>query len=269
VRQKKNIIKSIHRFVSAELLSRLLFGIFLFPGLLLAAGLETTIQLIKPSIVGVGTVLPTRTPASQVLGTGFVVGDGLHVLTNDHVVSRVLESGANEYLAVFAGQGQQADTRKATKVAISPEYDLALLKISGPPLPALNLGDSKYVSEGEEIAFTGFPIGAVLGLYPVTHRGIVSAITPIVRPMDQSGQLSPEHIQRLRSPYEIFQLDATAYPGNSGSPMYLVESGDVVAIVNMVFVKETKESVIKDPSRISYAIPINYARSLLEKAGLK
>ena len=38
--------------------------------------------------------------------------------------------------------------------------------------------------------------------------------------------------------YPIFQLDATAYPGNSGSPLYDPESGEVIAVINMVFVKQ-------------------------------
>ena len=42
---------------------------------------------------------------------------------------------------------------------------------------ALDLAEKTKEREGTEIAFTGFPIGMALGLYPVTHRGIVSAIS--------------------------------------------------------------------------------------------
>ena len=101
----------------------------------------------------------------------------------------------------------------------SASIPLALLEIEGKPLPALSLGDANRVREGEEIAFTGLPIGMVLGLYPVTHRGIVSAITPMVIPAMSSRQLSAKQIRRLRSPFNVLQLDATAYPGNSGSPV--------------------------------------------------
>jgi S1-C subfamily serine protease len=75
-------------------------------------------------------------------------------------------------------------------------------------------------------------------------------------------------IRRLEENYSVFQLDATAYPGNSGSPLYDAETGDVIGIVSSVFVKETKEKLLRDPSGISYAIPIRHAKALLAKAGV-
>ena len=233
------------------------------------AGLSDVIQRVKPSVIGVGTSKEMRAPTGRLFGTGFVVGDGLHVLTNAHVVSALLDIENGESLVVFVGRGVDAEMRTAEKVAVDASHDLALLKISGAPLPSIKLDYSLPVREGDLFAFTGFPIGSVLGLYPVTHRGIVSAITPIVAPMDNGGQLVPAIIKRLRSAYDVYQLDATAYPGNSGSPMYDVKTGRVVAVINMVFVKETKESLLSSPSGITYAIPIKYAQALLRKNGLK
>ena len=60
--------------------------------------------------------------------------------------------------------------------------------------------------------------------------------------------------------------DATAYPGNSGSPVYRAQDGVVIGVINKVFVKSTKENVLKDPSGITYAIPIRYGRALIDKA---
>jgi S1-C subfamily serine protease len=65
--------------------------------------------------------------------------------------------------------------------------------------------------------------------------------------------------------FPVFQLDATAYPGNSGSPMYDVETGRVVAILNMVFIKTTRENILSQPSGIAFAIPIRHLRELLVK----
>ena len=59
-------------------------------------------------------------------------------------------------------------------------------------------------------------------------------------------------------------LDATAYPGNSGSPVYDPESGDVLGIINMVFVKGTKETALTQPSGVTYAIPASHLRELLK-----
>jgi S1-C subfamily serine protease len=64
--------------------------------------------------------------------------------------------------------------------------------------------------------------------------------------------------------YRVFQLDAVAYPGNSGSPVYHPETGAVVAIVNSVFVKATKESLLAQPSGITYAIPAQKLQELLD-----
>ena len=75
-------------------------------------------------------------------------------------------------------------------------------------------------------------------------------------------------IKRLRETFEVYQLDATAYPGNSGSPLYDPSNGQVVGIVSSVFVKSSKEKALSDPSGITYAIPIDIAIRMLKKAGL-
>ncbi|PWV60466.1 S1C family serine protease [Plasticicumulans acidivorans] len=232
-----------------------------------AVGLPETVAAVRGSVVAVGTFQATRRPPAAFLGTGFVVGDGSYVVTNAHVVERALDSGNREFLAVFAGRGNNFQTREAIKIKVDLQHDLALLQIKASPLPALRLG-SGLPREGQEIAFTGFPLGVVLGLYPVTHRGIVSAISPIAIPAPNSSQLDAEAIRRLNDPFEVLQLDATAYPGNSGSPVYDPASGRVIGVINSVFVKETKESVIQKPSGISYAIPIDYVRALLRGRGL-
>jgi S1-C subfamily serine protease len=71
--------------------------------------------------------------------------------------------------------------------------------------------------------------------------------------------------QLQRTPFSIFQLDGTVYPGNSGSPVYDPASGMVLAVINMTFVKGLKENAITHPSGISYAIPANYVRDLLQR----
>jgi S1-C subfamily serine protease len=63
----------------------------------------------------------------------------------------------------------------------------------------------------------------------------------------------------------VFQLDATAYPGNSGSPIYDPETGEVIGIVNMVLVKGTKEAALSSPTGITYAIPSRHLKALLDQ----
>ncbi|HTS52679.1 MAG TPA: S1C family serine protease, partial [Burkholderiales bacterium] len=113
--------------------------------------------------------------------------------------------------------------------------------------------------------FTGFPIGAVLGLIPATHRGMVAALTPIAIPTGNSRELEARAIKRLStSPYPVIQLDGTAYPGNSGSPLYDPDTGEVVGIINMVFVKGSRETALTQPSGITYAIPAEPLKQLLQ-----
>ncbi|MBV2265326.1 MAG: serine protease [Thauera sp.] len=230
------------------------------------AELASTLARVKPSVVAVGTYQRTRSPAFLFRGTGFAVGDGMLVATNAHVLPDEIDGAKMEALViVLPGDDLTGAVRPVRVVATERAQDLALLRLEGgPPLPALRLAGGGGVVEGQEVAFTGFPIGAVLGMTPVTHRGIVSAITPIAIPQANSRDLNPALIRRLATdPFRVYQLDATAYPGNSGSPLYDPASGEVIGVLNMVFVKSTKEKVLADPSGISYAIPVEYLQRLI------
>jgi S1-C subfamily serine protease len=139
-----------------------------------------------------------------------------------------------------------------------------LLRISGPPLPTLSLGKSDTVRDGQGIAFTGFPLGTALGFYPVTHRGIVASLVPAVMPGANADKLDGRIIQGIKAgPFVLFQLDATTFPGHSGSPLYDAASAEVVGIVNMGFLKGTKDSAVGQPSGISFAVPVQYLQELI------
>ncbi|TWX65427.1 serine protease [Colwellia sp. C1TZA3] len=245
----------------------------LFIGLIFSAtaraSLEDTVSLLKPSVVGIGVYTPTGQPKNQLYGTGFVIGDGTYIVTNKHVIEQELDDNLLQKLAVFTGKGQAAKVKLAELIASDKEHDIAILKISGQALPALSLAKKDFRREGSTIAFTGFPIGAVLGLYPVTHQGIIAAITPTIIPVDDARQISIAMLKRLRDPYLVYQLDATAYPGNSGSAMYDIKTGEVIGIINKVFVQQSKETVISKPSGITYAIPVKYLHKLLKKHNIK
>jgi S1-C subfamily serine protease len=75
--------------------------------------------------------------------------------------------------------------------------------------------------------------------------------------------MSVKMLKRLRDPYLVYQLDATAYPGNSGSALYDQATGAVLGIINKVFVQASKEAVFSTPSGITYAIPVKYLKVLL------
>ena len=228
-----------------------------------------TIERVKGSIVAIGTYERMRSPPFQFRGTGFAVGDGTLIATNAHVLAGALDSARLEVFAILVpgGEGAKVQIREARQIAVDPGTDLALLKIDGKPMPALRIGDSDGVKEGQEVLFTGFPIGAALGPYPATHRGMVSAITPIALPSARSTELDTKLLRRLTTgSFPVFQLDGTAYPGNSGSPVYDAATGEILGVINMVFVKGTKESVLTQPSGITYAIPSKYLQDLVHRS---
>jgi serine protease Do len=225
--------------------------------------LPATIASVKPSIVAVGSFMAKRNPRAQFWGTGFAVADGSLVVTNAHVVATELDVAHKEELAVFYRADHKDQALLAKTVAVDTTHDVAILKLAGGKLPSLRLGKVDTVKEGQQYAFTGYPIGMVLGLYPVTHQGIIAAISPNITPLVATGHINPKLLKNLQTPYDVFQLDATAYPGNSGSPLYDITTGEVVAIVNKVFVQESKENALSKPSGISYAIPVNHIEKLL------
>jgi len=229
------------------------------------ATLPDTIERVRPSVVAVGTFLPTGSPRQRFRGTGFVVGNGHLVVTNAHVLPDKVDTDRKEQISVFSGRGRKARVHTAKVLAKDQRHDLAVLYISQ-PLPALDLAPEGQVREGSDVAFTGFPIGMAFGLYPVTHRGIIAAISPIAPPQPDSRNLTAKMIRSMRTPFDALQLDATAYPGNSGSPVYDPRSGRVIGVVNSVLVKGTKESALENPTGISYAIPVKFVKALLKEA---
>jgi len=225
------------------------------------------VRKITPSVVAIATYSPLRSPRVVMRGTGFVVHDGLHIITNAHVLPKDADLKHNEKISVLIGRGRTPDRRTAEVIRIDHEHDLALLRVRGNKIPKFILGTGGMAPEGTDVAVTGYPIGAVLGLFPVTHRGIVAAITPIVIPQPTARYLDQKIIRQER--YDVYQLDMTAFPGNSGSPLYNVETGKVEGILNSVTVKGTKENALTHPSGISFAIPVIYFHELLRGAGLK
>jgi S1-C subfamily serine protease len=238
----------------------------MLPGMAGAADLSAMVPSIKRSVVGVGTFERTRSPATVFVGTGFIVGDGLSVITNAHVVPEMVDQAHLEQIGIVTAEGEMVRFRAAQLVARDAEHDLAHLRLSGAPLPALELADSDSALEGQALAFTGYPLGMVLGLHAATHRATLAAITPVVMPSLSSRKLDVRQLAQLqRTPFNVFQLDGTAYPGNSGSPLYDPASGKVWGVINAVFVKGLKENAISAPSGITYAIPAKYVKDLMQR----
>lgn len=231
---------------------------------------ETLTELVaraKPSVVLVGTYAATDSPRFGFRGTGFVVGNGNLVVTNMHVLPDVeaLAGAASREIAVQVRSGVGTWSRRvASIVARDQSHDLVVLKFEGPSAQPLSLAPKERATEGAEVAIMGFPLGGALGFSTVTHHGILAAITGISLPPPKASSLNARAVRQIRAgTFDIYQLDATAYPGNSGGPVFDVRSGEVLGILNMVLVKGSKETALSQPSGISYAIPAYFAAELL------
>jgi serine protease Do len=238
------------------------------PEVVKAAGLPDLITATKPSVCAVGMFNELESPRFAFRGSGFFVGDGSIVATCWHVVAG--RPGATDKLGrstlaiQLTGPDGELSIQEAELLRSDRAHDLALLKLRGAPGPSVGLDKSGTAQEGMAVALMGFPIGGALGFRHVTHRGIVASIVASSLPTGAARQLKGAAVSRLRSgSFELLQLDATAYPGNSGGPLFSIETGQVVGVVNMVLLKGNRESALSQPTGITYAIPVKYLTALL------
>lgn len=230
------------------------------------ADLRALMKSVRESVLPVGTFSPLNSPRFTFRGSGFVVGDGTLLLTNAHVLPDLTAAPPLQLAAWVPRPEGGREARLATLVRLDRVHDLALLRLEGAPLPALKIAAPGGVQEGLDVALVGYPIGGVLGFAPVIHRGIVSALTTVALPAATSQQLAERTAARLRDgAFAVYQLDATAYPGNSGGPLLDAQSGHVIGIVNMVLVRGTRESALSNPTGITYAIPAQFALELMKE----
>ncbi|MFC1977533.1 S1C family serine protease, partial [Chloroflexota bacterium] len=164
-------------------------------------------------------------------GSGFIIDNEAHVLTNNHVV----DGTSSVKITLFGG-----DVLEAEIIGTDRENDLALLQVDpdklGDVIP-LPLGDSDKVKPGQ----MAIALGSPFGLEGSITVGIISAI----------GRSIPSTTQRLIT--DMLQTDAAINPGNSGGPL-LDSKGEVIGI---------NTAIEASSNGIGFAIPINTAVSLL------
>jgi serine protease Do len=163
------------------------------------------------------------------LGSGVIVTEEGHIITNNHVVDQVDE------IEVQLSDGR---TTKARLMGADEQLDLAVLKIDVPDVHPLKLADSDTVQPGDSILAIGNPFG----LQETVTDGIIS----------WKGQ--PNNTD-LRG--DLLQTNAAINPGNSGGPLINVR-GEIVGI-NEQIVSSSGGS-----QGIGFAIPSNTVRTVLE-----
>ena len=224
--------------------------------------LADTIARVKPSIVAVGTFQRTRSPPFLFRGTGFAVGDGTLIATAAHVVAENLQAENRETMMILhqVPGATEPQGREVKAIAVDKVHDSR----SCGSRSAIAGAVPRSSHPGQGAAFTGVPLGTALASTCDAsghRRALVPAAAGPTLPLD--GRV----IQGLKSgPFVLFQLDATAYPGHSGSPLYDGDTGEVIGIVNMGFVKGTKDAAVGQPSGISFGVPVQYLHDLIRSS---
>jgi serine protease Do len=174
---------------------------------------------------------PPREFKQQGLGSGFVIDDQGHVLTNNHVVE-----GADE-VKIELSDDREVD---AEVIGTDPATDLALLQVKAGGLHPVELGDSDSLEIGDWVLAIGNPFG----LPKTVSSGIVSA----------KGRVNVGIVD-----YENFiQTDAAVNPGNSGGPLVDLQ-GRVVGINTAIASRSGGNN------GIAFAIPINMAKRVVDQ----
>ncbi|MGW0840766.1 trypsin-like peptidase domain-containing protein [Streptomyces sp. NPDC002787] len=197
-----------------------------------------------PSVV----TLHVSGSSAQGTGTGFVLDERGHILTNNHVVDPAGTSG--DISVTFSG----GETAKATIVGRDTGYDLAVVKVSGVSgLKPLTLGNSEQVQVGDPVV----AIGAPFDLANTVTSGIISAKE---RPITAGGVSDVSYVDAL-------QTDAPINPGNSGGPL-LDGKGRVIGINSAI--RSAGSGSESDGGQagsigLGFAIPINQGKRVAEE----
>jgi putative serine protease PepD len=183
----------------------------------------------------------------EATGSGWVLDDEGHIVTNNHVVEFATEGGD---ITVVTEDEQQ---REASIVGTSPSYDLAVLKTDPDGLKAASVGTSANLRVGEPVVAIGSP----LGLTSTVTSGIISALD---RPVTAGGSGESSYMSAI-------QTDAAINPGNSGGPLVNL-NGQVIGINSAIISLGASVSGESGNIGLGFAIPIDQvrltARQLLE-----
>ncbi|MGC9468656.1 MAG: S1C family serine protease [Anaerolineae bacterium] len=190
----------------------------------------------NPGVVNIQVFVERQGMAGQGAGSGFIIGEDGHIVTNNHVIAQA------EFLTVIFFDGFQAE---AEIVGTDPDSDLAVIKVDQLPenVHPLTLGDSNAVSVGEWVVAIGNPFGLgssfTVGVVSAVGRTIASGATPFAIP-------------------QAIQTDAAINPGNSGGPL-LNTAGEVIGVNAQIATGGTSRT----NSGVGFAIPVNTVRRIV------
>jgi len=190
---------------------------------------------LNPGVVNI-QVFINQGLGAQGAGSGFILDDSGHIVTNNHVVA-----DADTVTVIFYNGFESS----AQVIGVDDDSDLAVLQVEqmtdgAHPLP---LGDSTQLEAGQWVVAIGNPFslgGSItLGIVSAVDRSIPSGVTPFAIP-------------------QAIQTDAAINPGNSGGPL-LNLNGEVVGVNAQI---RTTSSVPAN-SGVGFAVPVNVVRRVV------
>ena len=201
----------------------------------------------------------------SIKGTGFIITNDGKFITCAHVFNQ-LKPQERELLSVkVSGESDDLgltryESYKIEFIDKDDENDVALFKIISDRkdfVPIKNFGNSEKLQEGEEVLFIGYPLALELlvlgfGITMTTNKCIISAI----KRRGNDGSL------------HFFMIDTHTNNGSSGSPLFNVETGEVIGIVSgkiSAKIKMQDEKHLDIPANMGLCRPINYAKKLIDK----
>jgi len=207
-----------------------------------------TAKAVTPSVVAISL----QVQGGEAQGSGVVIDDAGHVLTNNHVV----EGAEQGTLQVTLSDGR---IYEATVAGTDPSTDLAVVTITDPPteLTPIALGDSSALAVGDPVMAVGNP----LGLASTVTTGIVSALNRPVTTGDQSTQFGQQSDPVYTN---AIQTNAAINPGNSGGALVNAD-GQLVGINSSIATAGSNSGNIG----IGFAIPVNEAKAIADQLIVK
>lgn len=192
---------------------------------------------VRPSVVLLRMKIPPehrKDAYDEAYATGFVVASGAwgsDILTVQHAIDDAWD------ISITIGDKQRAP---AHVVAADGALDVALLRTSRKNLPAIALGSSAHLRDdlGRQVGLVGYPIpdefdDEGLGLASSTFDGRLSSVRP-----------------------DALEVTLSIVPGESGAPVFIADSGEVVGLA---------ESRFDEERSIGFALPIDDAKKFLHR----
>ncbi len=194
---------------------------------------------------------PQQIPSRETAGSGFVIDDDGHIMTNFHVIAGALEEGSvtisegSSVTVSFPG----GPSLPATVIGASSIYDLAVLQLQDPDdmptdVEPIQLGDTDNLRPGQKAIAIGNPFG----FESTVTLGIVSAVG---RHFPYIGEVD----------FPLVQTDAPINPGNSGGPL-LDSSGRLIG-VNTAIIPTVSSTGDRGNLGIGFAVPADIVASAL------